>query len=126
MSTRMREGHTTDDYRNAMDGEGDFFSLGYEWNDKPHRLVYDLCGEVDELRSQLSARDRELAELKRRFREVHKWRCTADNCTLDGGPEHEEYFSGGGMTFDEELAHETKSLDELAALLPAESPTPER
>jgi hypothetical protein len=43
----MREGSTTDDYRNAVSGEGEPFSLGYEWSDKPHRLVYDLCGEVD-------------------------------------------------------------------------------
>lgn len=45
----MREGSTTDDYRDAMSGEGEFGSLGYEWSDKPHRLVYDLCGEVDRL-----------------------------------------------------------------------------
>ena len=51
---RMREGSTTDDYRNAMSGEGKPFSLGYEWSDKPHRLVYDLCGEVDHLRAALA------------------------------------------------------------------------
>lgn len=50
---RMREGTTTDDYRNALSGEGEFMSLGYEWSDKPHRLVYDLCGEVDHLRAAL-------------------------------------------------------------------------
>jgi hypothetical protein len=54
---RMREGSTTDDYRAALGGEGDFGSLGYDWSDKPHRLVYDLCGEVDALRA-------EIAELK--------------------------------------------------------------
>lgn len=50
---RMREGATTEDYRRAISGEGDFGSLGYEWADKPHRLVYDLCGEVDVLRRLL-------------------------------------------------------------------------
>ena len=52
---RMRDGATTDDYRNATGGEGEdeFMSLGYEWSDKPHRLVYDLCGEVDYLKSEL-------------------------------------------------------------------------
>lgn len=50
---RMREGTTTDDYRAALSGEGDFLSLGYEWSDKPHRLVYDLCGEIDHLQALL-------------------------------------------------------------------------
>lgn len=49
----MREGATTDDYRAALSGEGDFFSLGYEWSDKPHRLVDDLCGEIDYLQAML-------------------------------------------------------------------------
>ena len=40
---------TTDNYRNAMNGEGSFGSLGYDWADKPHRLVYDLCNHIDEL-----------------------------------------------------------------------------
>lgn len=52
---RMRNGSTTDDYRAALSGEGEIGSLGYEWSDKPHRLVYDLCGEVDHLRSIVSA-----------------------------------------------------------------------
>jgi len=54
---RMRDGSTTDDYRIALSGEGEFGSLGYEWVDKPHRLVYDLCGEIDHLRALLNERD---------------------------------------------------------------------
>jgi hypothetical protein len=50
----MREGSTTEDYRNACSGEGEFGSLGYEWSDKPHRLVYDLCGEIEDLRRQIA------------------------------------------------------------------------
>ena len=50
----MREGSTTDDYRYAVSGEGEFGTLGYEWSDKPHRLVYDLCGEVDALREKIA------------------------------------------------------------------------
>ena len=50
---RMRDGATTDDYRNACSGEGEFGSLGHEWTDKPHRLVYDLCGEIEILRKLL-------------------------------------------------------------------------
>jgi hypothetical protein len=39
----------TNDYRNAPSGEG---PLANEWKDKPHRLVYDLCKEVDNLRAE--------------------------------------------------------------------------
>jgi hypothetical protein len=55
MSPRMREDTTTDDYRRAMDGQGGFGTLGYEWSDKPHRLVYDLCGEIDLLNAKIAA-----------------------------------------------------------------------
>lgn len=37
----------TQEYREAMSGEGE---LAGQWHDKPHRLVYDLCAEVDALR----------------------------------------------------------------------------
>jgi hypothetical protein len=52
----MRPGSTTDDYRKATWGEGDdsVFSLVYDWKDKPHRLVYDLCDEVNLLRAKLA------------------------------------------------------------------------
>jgi len=41
-------GYTTKDYRDAMGGEG---PLAYQWKDKPHRLIYDLCREVEHLQS---------------------------------------------------------------------------
>lgn len=51
---RMRPGTTTNDYRNALTGNDDGFgSLSYEWSDKPHRLVYDLCGEIDALNAKI-------------------------------------------------------------------------
>jgi hypothetical protein len=36
-------------FRRAVCGEGadSFLSPGYQWTDKPHRLVYSLCGEVE-------------------------------------------------------------------------------
>ena len=46
----MMEGTTTQDYRNAMHGEG---PRSYDWEDKPHRLVYDLCSEVEALSAKL-------------------------------------------------------------------------
>ena len=37
----------TEDYRNALNGSG---PLANQWKDKPHRLVYDLCNEIERLR----------------------------------------------------------------------------
>jgi hypothetical protein len=39
-----------DDYWIAPSGLGE---KEYEWRDKPHRLVYDLIGEIDRLHSEL-------------------------------------------------------------------------
>ena len=41
----------TDDYRNAPGGTG---PQAATWKDKPHRLVYDLCREVESLRAQIA------------------------------------------------------------------------
>ena len=54
---RIRDEATTRDYRNALSGVGEFGSLGYEWSAEPHRLVYDLCGEIDHLNRLLNGRD---------------------------------------------------------------------
>lgn len=51
--TMAETGYTTKDYRDAMSGEG---PLAYQWKDKPHRLIYDLCYEVEHLRKQLEKR----------------------------------------------------------------------
>jgi hypothetical protein len=49
--------YTTQDYRNAVENIGDdsFLSLRYEWRDKPHRLVYDLCDALDAAQAQIAA-----------------------------------------------------------------------
>lgn len=39
----------TEDYRDAPGGCGPQAS---QWRDKPHRLVYDLCSEIDRLRKE--------------------------------------------------------------------------
>ena len=36
----------TYDCRNAISGNG---PLAYTWEDKPHRLVYDLCREIERI-----------------------------------------------------------------------------
>lgn len=42
--------HTAADYRNAPDGSGE---LGAEWKDKPHRLIYALLRDGDDLNTHL-------------------------------------------------------------------------
>jgi hypothetical protein len=42
--------YTIDSYRNAPSGVG---PLAATWKDKPHRLIYDLCREVERLTPQL-------------------------------------------------------------------------
>jgi len=71
--TRMCEGSTTDDYRKALSGDDDAFGLGAQWSDKPHRLVYDLCGEVDALRDgeRLITNEVEIAVKNERMRCAH-------------------------------------------------------
>jgi len=43
------------DYRRAPSGDG---PLAAQWADKPHRLVYDLCGEVERLRARVAELER--------------------------------------------------------------------
>jgi len=42
--------YTTEEYRMAMGREG---PLAYQWKDKPHRLIYDLCNEVERLQNEV-------------------------------------------------------------------------
>lgn len=56
------ENHTTQDYRSSMAEGGPLYGA---WKNKPHRLVYDLCAEIER-------REEELLEL----RELSKGRLT--------------------------------------------------
>lgn len=49
VTARIQPGCTPDDYRDAVAGIG---PLAEEWQDKPHRLVYDLAGELKRLQLQ--------------------------------------------------------------------------
>jgi hypothetical protein len=50
MGNQWREGlmvnELTEPYRLAVEGIG---PLAYDWEDKPHRLVFDLCAELEYL-----------------------------------------------------------------------------
>lgn len=45
--------YTTDDYRNAPSGIG---PLAATWKDKPHRLLYELCREVERLTAAVATK----------------------------------------------------------------------
>lgn len=36
-------------YRRAMNGKG---PLAFQWKDKPHRLIFDLCREIERLAAE--------------------------------------------------------------------------
>lgn len=63
---------STLDYMTAPMGIG---PQADEWNDKPHRLLYDLCQEVNRLRSQLlmAELDAERAQLEIERLEEYEW-----------------------------------------------------
>lgn len=50
-------GNTTQDYAESThvppDEEQAFMSLAYQWQDKPHRHVHDLCEWVDKLQDEV-------------------------------------------------------------------------
>lgn len=73
VTTRMREGATADDYRLAPGGSVDapFGSLAYDWQDKPHRLVYELAGEVKHLQQEIEHLRSATLQIGKRSLETH-------------------------------------------------------
>jgi hypothetical protein len=59
VQSQMDPGCTPDDYRDAVYGVG---PKAQEWMDKPHRLVYDLAGEVKRLQAELASLKNTLSE----------------------------------------------------------------
>ena len=62
----------TYDCRTAIGGNG---PLAYTWQDKPHRLVYDLCREIESIAAgatpdQATAQQKRIAELEAALRDV--------------------------------------------------------
>jgi uncharacterized membrane protein len=54
----------TIDYREAVSGTSENDLLNFNWQDKPHRLVYDLCSEVERLQKQLLLAESVIEKLK--------------------------------------------------------------
>ncbi len=61
----------TQDYRVAPGGDGPHAAT---WNDKPHRLIYDLCSEIERLRltANYTGEVEQLVEALFRIRELTK------------------------------------------------------
>ena len=56
---------TTQDYRDSISAPdtNQMFTLAYQWQDKPHRHVFDLCDEIDRPEPQLSTARAALKEI---------------------------------------------------------------
>ena len=50
-------GKTTEDYMSSVSVDPDehtaFFSLEYQWQDKPHRHIFDLCDWINQLQDEI-------------------------------------------------------------------------
>lgn len=86
----MWPGSTTDDYRSSAGGPlnatpvgSPLHSLEHQWQDKPHRLVYDLAGEVDRLRTELAAVREENKKLREGEDCQGNWPRTCEGCLAD-------------------------------------------
>jgi len=55
--TLIKGAFTTSDYRASLfppnQDDGDLFTLPYQWRDKPHLHVRDLCEHIDKLEAEL-------------------------------------------------------------------------
>ena len=62
--------HTTQEYRESLSAPDtdDMFTLAYQWQDKPHRHVFDLCNWVDRL-------ERKLAIYEKALRSIEELKC---------------------------------------------------
>ena len=61
-------GHTTSDYKESISGTDEgaaMFSLAYQWQDKKHRHVFDLCNWIDKLQDELKESRSEVDRLNR-------------------------------------------------------------
>lgn len=93
------------DYIIAHGGDG---PLGAEWQNKPHRLIYDLCGTVQELEQQRDVLTAHLRAL------VEKWQRAIDTVRADQSVSVPEVAAKLGHRLD---AYE-RCMNDLAALLP--------
>lgn len=90
--TRMCPEATLDDYWAAPGGDVNVGGLSVQWQDKPHRLLYDLIGEILHLRKDLADAEAKIQRLEKRASDL-SWQANPDR-------------SGGAYT-DEEICRAT-------------------
>ena len=59
--------HDAEVYRNSLydpENEDVLFSLAYQWTDKPHRHVHDLCRRLDTAADLIETQAREIERLR--------------------------------------------------------------
>ena len=93
------EGSITAAYRDAVCAPDTdlMFTLAYEWQDKPHRLVLDLCAMLDEAQAEIATLRRR-PDLGRAREMVENMRlCHSGQCLLQtGGQDPETCICGAG------------------------------
>lgn len=66
----------THDLRIAVSGKG---PRAYDWQDKPHRLLYDACTEIETQAREAAAKDAEIARLRKELSDMAtKYSCAVD------------------------------------------------
>lgn len=83
------------DYHHGVSGKGPH---AYTWEDKPHRLVYDLTAGVAELRDEITDHERVVGELRAEIESLRKdaerYRWIRESVVRDGN---------NGVQFDSEI-----------------------
>jgi len=51
----------------------EMFSYGYQWTDKPHRLVYTACAEIEEQADRIEALTAENERLRMQLKAAALW-----------------------------------------------------
>jgi hypothetical protein len=90
---------TTQDLKDSVsaDDTSDMFTLAYQWQDKKHRHVWDLCDHIDKLDEQLTAKDRELAAARA---EVERLKIIYDQLAYAVGWTKERHSQDGDSPVD--------------------------
>ena len=68
----VRDSWTTADYVESVSApdSNDMFTLAYQWQDKPHRHVWDLCDSLDKKQAEIDSLRSDLARALEGLKEI--------------------------------------------------------